>query len=107
MKVLTKAACALALTLVLGACASSGDKSEATTAGEAASNSQVAVNENSSKERLDPDAMRCKTDIKTGTRISRKICKTNREWEQEALDSRSATEAIQRGSLNGPGPEGG
>ena len=50
--------------------------------------------------------MRCKTDIKTGTRISRKVCKTNREWEQEALDSRTTTEAIQRGSLNG-GMEGG
>ena len=96
----------MAFTALLGACASSGDKAADTSAVEAASTNQVAANESSSRPGLDPDAMRCKTDIKTGTRISRKVCKTNREWEQEALDSRTTTEAIQRGSLNG-GMEGG
>lgn len=106
MKALTTAFCAVALTVLLGACASSGDTTADNSVSEAATGNQVATTEGASKERLDPDAMRCKTDIKTGTRISRKVCKTNREWEQQALDSRTATEAIQRGSLNG-GMEGG
>ena len=106
MKLLTTAVYTVTLTLLLGACASSGNKTADTTTATAASTNQVAVNETSSKPGLDPDAMRCKTDINTVTRISRKVCKTHREWEQEALDSRTTTEALQRGSLNG-GMEGG
>lgn len=50
--------------------------------------------------------LRCKTMIKTGTRLGTKVCKTNAEWDREARDSREATESIQRTSTHGPGPEG-
>lgn len=50
---------------------------------------------------------RCKTIIRTGTRLRSKICKTNEEWEQEARSSREAIESIQRTSTHGPGPSGG
>lgn len=53
------------------------------------------------------DTVRCKTLIKTGTRLGTKVCKTNRQWEQEAQDSADAINDIQRTSTHGPGPEGG
>ena len=102
-------ASALSLTAMLGACASSGGQSAQSTTSEGSGSAgmQVAAAD-SSKARLDPDAVRCKTEIKTGTRISSKVCKTNREWEQEAIDSRQATEKVQRGGLNtGHNNEGG
>ena len=55
----------------------------------------------------DPNQVRCRTVVKTGTRIGTKVCKTNKEWDQATRDAREATEQIQRGSLQGPGPEGG
>lgn len=36
----------------------------------------------------DPDEMVCKREKETGSRLSSRVCKTVREWEQERLDSR-------------------
>ncbi len=47
--------------------------------------------------RDDPNAVRCETVIRTGSRIGEKICKTNSQWEDERRTSREAAEAIQRG----------
>ena len=109
MNVIVTTVSALTLTAFLSACASNDEQATSASANDAATASEEALSvaDSSSEPRLDPDARRCKTEIKTGTRISNKICKTNREWEQEAIDSRTAAEAIQRGSVNGPGPSGG
>ena len=104
MNKLVTFASALALTSLLGACASSGGQTAQATTSEAGGSTgdQVAATES----RLDPNAVRCKTQIKTGTRISNKICKTNAQWEQEAIDSRTTAEQIQRGALNQGHTEG-
>ncbi|GAB3283007.1 hypothetical protein [Parahaliea aestuarii] len=54
-----------------------------------------------------PGGLRCKSVIKTGTRLRSKVCKTEAEWEQAAQDSRTATSDIQRTATHGPGPAGG
>ncbi|QIB65496.1 hypothetical protein [Kineobactrum salinum] len=54
----------------------------------------------------DQEGMRCKTMIKTGTRLGTKVCKTEAQWRQDARDSREATEDIQRTSTHGPAGEG-
>ncbi len=83
----------LASLLFLGACAGSsrGPDTVASTVAEGAS---------------DQDQMTCKKTQRTGTRISSKICKTNRQWEQGARDAREATEQIQRNATH-TGSEGG
>ena len=53
----------------------------------------------------DPDAVTCKTVVKTGTRIGTKVCKTNSAWEQQAIDGRNAAYDIQTQSKQGPGPQ--
>jgi heat shock protein HslJ len=82
---------ALALAVFLSACASTEDSTS----------QMVAVNDT-----LDPDEVRCKTVVKTGTRIGTKVCKTNRAWKQAEIDARDATKDIQRTSLQGPAGEG-
>ena len=99
--------CALALCTLLSACAGSTANTAADADNVSSSGMQPVASADTENEGLDPDAMRCKVYTKTGTRIATKVCKTNREWEQAARDSREATEQIQRGSLQGPGPEGG
>ena len=54
-----------------------------------------------------PDEMRCKTVIKTGTRLTSKMCKTNAAWAQQARDAQEATTAIQREATQGSPPQGG
>lgn len=81
----------LASVTLLTACAGTGNP-----AGQA---NQVAAADN--------ENMRCKTIIKTGTRLGTKVCKTEAQWDRDARDSRDATESIQRTSTHGPGPEGG
>lgn len=51
--------------------------------------------------------LRCKTIIKTGTRLGTKVCKSEAEWERDARDSKEATENIQRTSTHGPAAQGG
>lgn len=75
----------LGLTALLSACAG--------TAGDA-TKQQVASNDTPE---TGPNAVTCKSIIRTGTRIGTRICKTNQQWEQEQRDSREAAEAIQRG----------
>ena len=54
---------------------------------------------------VDPDAVTCKTVVKTGTRIGSRVCKTNRAWEQQQRDSQSSAIDIQTQSKQGPGPQ--
>jgi hypothetical protein len=48
---------------------------------------------------VDPDAIRCKTIVKTGTRIGTKICRTNRTWDALAARARENLEHSQRTSV--------
>jgi hypothetical protein len=54
-----------------------------------------------------PDQMICKQVIKTGTRMTSKMCKTNAQWAQNARDANEAVSAIQRESTQGSSPGGG
>ena len=47
---------------------------------------------------VDPDAIRCKTIVKTGTRIGSKVCRTNRTWDSLAARARENLEHTQRTS---------
>ena len=60
-----------------------------------------------SAEPVDPDIVRCKRVVKTGTRISTKDCRTNRAWEQAAQDGKDSAEAVQRSSTQTPTVGGG
>lgn len=51
--------------------------------------------------------LRCKTIIKTGTRLGTKVCKSEAEWDRDARDSKEAIEDIQRTSTHGPAAQGG
>lgn len=74
-----------ALSALLSACAgTSGD----------AGKQQVA---SSASPETGPNAVTCKSVVRTGTRIGTRVCKTNQQWDMEQRDSRSAAEAIQRG----------
>ncbi len=54
-----------------------------------------------------PDEMTCKKVTKTGTRLSSEMCKTNKQWAQQARDANEATSAIQREATQGSSPPGG
>lgn len=38
----------------------------------------------------DPDRMVCKREKETGSRLSKKVCMTAREWEQQRLENQEA-----------------
>ena len=38
----------------------------------------------------DPDGMVCKREKDTGSRLSRRVCKSAREWEQERIENQEA-----------------
>lgn len=38
----------------------------------------------------DPDAIICRREKETGSRLSTRVCKTAREWEQQRLDNQEA-----------------
>ncbi len=101
----TEIAGVLALTALLAACAGSQTTADANQV--SSSGMEPVTDLEETKPRLDPDAVRGKVYAKTGTRISSKVCKTNREWEQAARDSRKATEDIQRGGVMGGDGRGG
>ena len=69
----------LSITVLVTACASTPDTSAASTG-------------YASVEQLegDPDRMVCKRQQDTGSRLSSRVCKTAREWEQERLDNQEA-----------------
>jgi hypothetical protein len=71
----------LSAVLVVGACSSAGDKPDSV-----ASTSTVS----------EPDEVTCRNVAKTGTRISNKVCKTNRAWAEIARRGRDDAEAYQR-----------
>ena len=91
------------------ACASNqgGEELAANTADASTSpvEEQVAVND--SDDRDDPNAMRCKRYAETGSRIGKKVCKTNAQWEEAARAAKEATDTIQREALQGRGDLGG
>ena len=49
----------------------------------------------------DPDAMRCKRIAKTGSRVEKKVCATNREWAMSERRGQEMTEDYQRNSSYG------
>lgn len=49
----------------------------------------------------DPDRMVCVREKKTGSRMTTRVCKTAREWEQERLDNQ---EAIRNATRSGVRP---
>ena len=49
-------------------------------------------------EDADPDAVRCKRVIRTGTRISTKVCHTNSDWDRITERSKEDLENAQRTS---------
>ena len=79
----------LSLGLIAG-CASSPDAQPATAG--YASTAQIEG---------DPDRMVCKRQKETGSRLSSRVCKTAREWEQERLDNQ---EAIRNATRSGMRP---
>ena len=50
----------------------------------------------------DPDRMVCERQKKTGSRMTTRVCKTAREWEQERIDNQ---EAIRNATRSGMPPE--
>lgn len=88
-----------AITLLTAALlATAGCSSSGGTASTASTSSQVATS--------DGENLRCKTVVKTGTRLGTRVCKSEAQWEQEARTSREATENIQRTSTHGSSPPG-
>ena len=80
-------AVAFSLVLVAG-CASSPDTPPAT--GGYASIEQIEG---------DPDRMVCQRQKKTGSRMTTRVCKTAREWEQERLDNQDAIRNATRSGM--------
>ncbi len=93
MRPYVKPTLAILFSLFIMGCASSNPDTTA----DAAVNSNGAVNkEEQTVAARDPDQVRCKTYAETGSRIGKKVCKTNAQWEADARASREATQAIQR-----------
>lgn len=47
----------------------------------------------------DPDRMVCQRQKETGSRLTTRVCKTAREWEQERLDNQEAIRNATRSGL--------
>jgi len=86
----------------LATACSSNPENVAESASPTAETQQVAVQADA----RDPEAIRCKRYAETGSRIGKKVCMTNAEWDKTAEASREAVERIQRSSVQG-GMEGG
>ncbi len=56
---------------------------------------------------VNPDKVKCKSVVKTGTRLGTRVCMTNREWYQMSANARRSAEGIQRKSAVAPGLRGG
>lgn len=98
-----KPSLAILFSLFIVGCASSNPDTTA----DAAVSSDGAVNtEEQAVAARDPEKVRCKTYAETGSRIGKKVCKTNARWEEDARASREAAESIQRDALQA-GVEGG
>ena len=76
----------LSAVLVVGACSSAGDKPDSV-----ASTSTVS----------EPDEVTCRNVAKTGTRISSKVCKTNRAWAEIARRGREDADSVTRTATQG------
>lgn len=72
---------AMEQSLLATGCASSGDQPAAPGTSEFATAGQIEG---------DPNRMVCKRDNDTGSRLSKRICKTAAEWERERLESQEA-----------------
>lgn len=94
-----RAIAVLSITVLVAACASTSDTSDAATG-------------YASVEQLegDPDRMVCKRQKETGSRLSSRVCKTAREWEQERIDNQEAMRNATKSGLprsNTPSAGGG
>lgn len=99
MTVYIKQLTLLAVVGLLAACADTPATNSAAGAGQQGAAAQQVAGAD--------EEVRCKTLIKTGTRLGTRVCKTNREWDRESQDSADAITDIQRTSTHGPGPQGG
>ena len=82
MKSISRYAGLALVTLLLTACASTGEETVAKAAIE------------------DPDKVTCRTVVKTGTRIGAKVCKTNRAWAVSTAYGRKMVDDVTRKALN-------
>lgn len=99
-------AIACAAALLSAGCASTGStsatpaKASATATAEAARPADAVGVQAAS---LEPNAIRCKRIAETGSRMKKKVCATNHEWEQSEQAAQQAAEEYQRGSSIGRG----
>ncbi len=84
-------AAASASLLLVSGCAGHSGSSTSQAQTQAQAQSQVAQSKD------DPNAVHCENVIRTGSRIGKKVCKTNAQWEEERRVAKEATEAVQRG----------
>ncbi|WP_207796343.1 hypothetical protein [Pseudohalioglobus lutimaris] len=90
---------ALLFAALAAGCASNQDSDTAASSTSAGAGAEQQVAMQADVE--DPNAIRCKRYAETGSRIGKKVCMTNAEWDRTAQESREAADRIQRGSLHG------
>ena len=78
--------CLICTALALGACSSTEGKPDSVASTSTVSN---------------PDDVTCRNVAKTGTRISSKVCKTNRAWAEIARRAREDVDATTRTATQG------
>jgi hypothetical protein len=83
---------AVLLAPLAAGCASSGNQASGPDTSELATTQQIEG---------DPNRMVCRRENDTGSRLSKRTCKTAREWEQERLDNQ---EAIRNATRSGSRP---
>ena len=88
----------LAVILPLTACTSTTDTGSAALATNSSEETVAA-----DKPARDPNAIKCKSYSQTGSRISKKVCRKNAEWDEAARTAREAAETVQRESVQSSG----
>lgn len=87
---------AFALTALLCACSSSGTQSSTAAAPAPQAAPAAAVTETPAEETAKVDRTVCKSVAPTGSRIARKTCRTQSQWDEMARSGREAAETVMR-----------
>ena len=87
---------AFALGALLCACSSSGTQPPAAAAPAAPAAPAAAVAETPAEETAKVDRTVCKSVAPTGSRIARKTCRTQSQWDEMARSGREAAEMVKR-----------
>lgn len=87
---------ALALSGLITACSSSATRESAAPAPAPAPQAAAAVAPAPAEETAKTDRTVCKNIAPTGSRIARKTCRTQSQWEEMAREGRDATGQVQR-----------